>query len=67
MASPVLPSDFEEVLVLPDDTLRIALVKAFIRFPVLVYRYYKWKYGGTGQFTEEYQNALCAIACPKKT
>lgn len=70
MASPVLPSDALEVVIQPDDSLCAALVKLLIRWPILFYKYTKYKYAFDGSFTTEFANEMCEALktnCPDKT
>lgn len=65
MAAPVLPkpSEFKATIVESTDTLPVAFVKVFIRFPVLLYRWYLAWYNFDQTFTQEFKAKVCA-ACP---
>ena len=52
--SPVLPSDFENLRVSPSDSLCTALIKTYIRLPILLYRLMKWLE------SDEFRNLLAA-------
>lgn len=71
MASPIapLPSEFAAVVVESTDTLAVAFVKVFIRFPVLLYRWYSAWFQIDGSFTTEFKAKLCAAFddCPEPT
>ena len=60
----VKPSDFRAVIVEPDDNLGVAFVKAFLKFPVLVYRWVKFEHRPDGTFTDEYEDMLCQACSP---
>jgi len=64
MAAPK-PSEFNAVVVLPTDNLAVAMVKVFIRFPVLFCRWYVTVFQANGTFTTEFQRKLCD-ACAKE-
>ena len=71
MAAPItpLPAEFDQVVVNPTDTLAVAFVKVFIRFPVLLYRWYRSWYQLNGEFQPEFREKLCAALadCPEDT
>jgi len=66
---PPKPSEFAAVVVEPTDTLAVAFVKVFIRFPVLLLRWYMAWYNADGSFTTEFKTKLCAgwADCPEET
>lgn len=57
--SPVLPSELEAVIVLPTDTLAVAIVKTYVRLPVLVYRFFSWAVLSDGTLSAEAEAWLC--------
>lgn len=63
------PSEFFAVVVQPTDTLAAAFVKVFIRFPVLLLRFWSAIYQADGTFTPEFRSKLCAVFedCPEET
>jgi hypothetical protein len=71
MASPIAPkpSEFAAVVVESTDTIAVAFVKVFIRFPVLLYRWYLSWYNPDGTPTIEFKAKLCAAwaDCPEDT
>ena len=71
MASPIAPrpSEFAAVVVESTDTIAVAFVKVFIRFPVLLYRWYASWFNADGTMTSELKAKLCAAwaSCPPTT
>ena len=59
MASPVLPSDAEEVVIKPEDSFCTSLKKLLIRWPILFYQYTKYKYQEDGTFTSDFIGDMC--------
>lgn len=57
--SPVLPSELEAVIVLPTDTMAVAIVKTYVRLPVLVYRFLSWALLSDGTPSGEFENWIC--------
>lgn len=57
-------SEFKAVIVDRTDTLDVAFQKAFIRFPVLLARWYVTVFDENGEFTQSFKDKLCA-ACPQ--
>lgn len=66
MPSPIKPSQFEAVVVQPEDDLCTAFVKAFIRFPILLWLWFKYVYRYDGKFSAEFEQDLCN-ACPEES
>ena len=64
--TPVLPSEIKAIIPRPDENLCSALVKVFLKFPVLVYRWFRYEYKQDGNFTDEYAAKICAslAECP---
>lgn len=62
MAQP-RPSEFAALIVQPADKPAQALIKVFIRLPVLLTRWLYAVYLDTGEFTPEFKQKICA-ACP---
>jgi hypothetical protein len=63
MPFPVRPSDFHAVVVLADDSLATAIVKTYIRLPILLYKLFKYMFNADGTFTAEFQEDLCDLDC----
>jgi len=65
--TPVLPSEIKAVIPKQDDLLWDAIVKAFIKLPLLLYRWYRYEYKSDGNFTDAYAKQLCDALkeCPK--
>jgi len=59
MPSPVKPSEFKAVIVEPDDGVGTALKKTFLQFPVLFWRWFRYKYEWDGSFTIAYREDVC--------
>lgn len=65
MAAFVKPSEIKAVVVESTDSLAVALVKVFVRFPVLMARVFMWSLNEDGTFSAELKAILCA-ACPEE-
>ena len=63
LMSPVLPSEFKESVVLPEDDLGTAIVKAHVQFQHLYNVWYQSVFDANGEFTDEFREAICAIGC----
>ena len=59
------PSEFRALVVESTDTLAVAFVKVFIRFPVLLYRWFITWIAADGTLTPEFKAKICA-ACPEE-
>lgn len=64
--TPIKPSEFKAVIPTADDTVAQAIVKVFIRFPILFYRWFSYTYRADMTFSDEVKAALCKVAseCP---
>lgn len=47
------------MVVEPTDKLHVAFVKVFIRFPVLLLRWFLSWYNADGTFTQEFKDKVC--------
>lgn len=63
MAAFVKPSELKQVVVESTDTLAVAFVKVFIRFPVLMARIFIWALNDDGTFSAALKALICS-ACP---
>lgn len=65
MAAPILPSVFEELIILESDTFCVAL-KKYMEFQVKLYQYMKWRHesGDSTDFSDAYKEMLCGVDCP---
>lgn len=62
---PVKPSDFKALIVKPEDSLAVAILKTYVKLPVLVYRLFKYMIDpATLGLSEEFCYDLRGIQCP---
>lgn len=66
MVTPVAPSEFKSCIPVAGDDLAEAIRKVFIKLPVLIWRYQKWKRNEFGALSYEYKTAVCEARanCP---
>ena len=60
--APVKPSDFEKLIVKPEDTFADGLMKVMRSF-ILFWRNYTYMFDAFGGITAEFEADLCAIGC----
>ena len=61
---PVLLGDFEEVIVLPTDTIAEAEVKIRLRLPELVWKLTNYMFDGSGNLSPDVKLQICEeIGC----
>lgn len=63
---PVRPSDFEKLIIQPDDTLAAAIIKTFVRLPVLVWKLFDYILDDAGNLSSEFCQDLRDIGCKKE-
>jgi len=64
MPAPVLPSDFEAIIVQPEDDLCTGLKKTLIQLPILIYKLWSWMFNADGTISQDYLNELCPKVYP---
>jgi len=60
MAAPVTNSEFEALIIEPDDSLATAIVKVFVKLPVLVYKIMRYFFNLDGTISPEFEADICA-------
>lgn len=63
MPAPVRPSDFEALIVQPEDKLRDAIIKTYVKLPILVYQLQQYLFDNAGAITTEFESDICAVGC----
>lgn len=63
--APVTPAQFEELIVLPTDSLATAIIKVYVRLPVLLHKFHRYLFKSETEISDE----LCAdirerLPCP---
>ena len=62
MASPVKPSDFENIINKPEYSLGRKVVNTYVRLPILLYKLYKYM-TVDGSISSEFEADICAVTC----
>lgn len=57
---PITVDEVYEIVVQPTDSLGTAIVKTYVRLPVLMYRLWKWMFTAEGDITGEFATWICA-------
>lgn len=57
---PVTVFEFESLIVQPEDSLGTAIVKTYVRLPVLLLKLWRWMMNADGTITTEFRDWLCA-------
>lgn len=63
MPFPVRPSDFEQTIVLADDSVGTAIVKTFIRMPILFFRMIAYMFTANGSLSDAFKEQICNLSC----
>lgn len=59
--TPILPSEFEELIISDDETVCVSLVK-LVRFWIKLWQYVKWEHadgGASGELSASYKAMVC--------
>ena len=67
MPAPVTPSQFEQLIVQPNDTLAQAILKTFVKLPVLLYKLTVWMFNSDGSLSAAFRADICSVTCPDTT
>jgi len=56
---PVLPAEFEALIVQPEDTLAEGIIKTYVRLPVLIWKVFRWAMNDDGTATKAFRDWIC--------
>ena len=63
MVAPVRPSDFQKVIVTPDDNPATAIMK-LIKCAILIFKLHNYMFDEGGYITDGFKDNICLIQCP---
>lgn len=64
---PVRPSEALALVVQPEDSLAVAILKTFVKLPPLMYKVVKYFVASNGNIGEKFCADLRTIQCPDPT